>query len=128
MVRRKLLELSRAETEILRIVWELEEATVRQVVKALPSRRKVAYATVQTLLRRLEAKGYLKHRCKGKAHVFYPAVKKHAVIKKTVANFVDRLFGGDPIPLIQHLACYSRITAEDIETLKKLLDKKTTDI
>ncbi len=119
---KKLPSLSPAETGILRLVWKLKEATVQQVCAELPARRRIAYATVQTLLRRLEKKGYLKHRAEGKAHVFYPAVESEHVIKRSVNDFLERLFGGDPIPLVQHLAEHGKIDAEDLERLKKLVE------
>jgi predicted transcriptional regulator len=119
----KLRAMSPAETEILRLVWQLGEATVQQIHDALPANRPVAYKTVQTLLRRLEDKGYLKHTLEGKAHVFRPAVKREAVVKRTVLDFLDRLFGGDPRPLMQFLAREGRINAEDIKELKRLIDK-----
>jgi len=123
MTSRRLPALSPSETEILRLVWQLDKATVQEVCDKLPARRKIAYATVQTLLRRLEKKGYLKHRSRGKAHLFFPAVKREAVIKRSVGDFLQRLFGGDPIPLMQYLAEHGKIDAEDIERLKKLTDK-----
>lgn len=124
MAKHKLRAMSPAETEILRLVWQLDEATVQQICDRLPARRKIAYKTVQTLLRRLESKGYLKHRVEGKAHVFCPAVKRDRVVKRTVLDFLDRLFGGDPRPLMQFLAEDGHIDAQDIEGLKKLIDKK----
>lgn len=124
MSKRTLRAMSPAETEILRLVWQLGEATVQKIHEALPDSRKVAYKTVQTLLRRLEEKGYLAHKIKGKAHVFCPAVKREAVVKRTVLDFLDRLFGGDPRPLMQFLAEDGRIDAEDIERLKGLIAKK----
>jgi predicted transcriptional regulator len=95
--------VSPAETQVLRIVWESGEATVQDVCDRLPAERNIAYATVQTLLRRLEKKGYLNHQSQGRAHVFFPAVKSEEVIKRTVGDFLDRLFGGDAIPLVQYL-------------------------
>ena len=124
MVRKNLPALSPSETEILRLVWQLDKATVQQVCDKLPARRKIAYATVQTLLRRLENKGYLKHDVRGKAHVFFAAVKKEHVVKRSVGDFLDRLFGGDPIPLMQYLAEHGKINADDVEKLKRLTDKK----
>ena len=124
MTRKNLPPLSPSETEILRLVWQLNKATVQEVCDKLPTKRKIAYATVQTLLRRLEKKGYLKHRNRGKAHVFFAAAKREHVIKKSVGDFLDRLFGGDPIPLMQHLAEHGKLDAEDIEKLKQLVDKK----
>jgi BlaI family penicillinase repressor len=124
MTKRKLTLVSPAETEILRLVWQLDNATVQEVCDNLPAGRKIAYATVQTMLRRLEKKGYLKHRVRGKAHVFSPAVKKDLVIKRSVGDFLERLFGGDPIPLIQYLAEHGKIKTKDINRLKKLLDQR----
>ncbi len=124
MTKRKVPRVSPAETEILRLVWQLKEATVQQVCDNLPLSRKIAYATVQTMLGRLEKKGYLKHSIQGKAYVFSPAVDKEDVIKRSVNDFVDRLFGGDPIPLMQYLAEHGKIDSDDIENLKRLLKKK----
>ena len=107
--------LSPAETEIVRLVWQLESATVQDICDALPEERCIAYATVQTLLRRLEKKGYVRHKLSGKAHVFSAAVKREKVIKQTVIEFVERLFGGDPVPLILHLADCSDLKPEDIK-------------
>ncbi len=124
MVRENLPALSPSETEILRLVWQLEKATVQEVCEKLPAKRRITYATVQTLLRRLEKKGYLKHAVSGKAHVFSAAVEREHVVKRSVGDFLDRLFGGDPIPLMQYLAEHGRISADDIENLKRLTDKK----
>ena len=121
MARQEIPALSPAETEILRLVWQLNEATVQEVCDVLPAKRKIAYATVQTMLRRLEKKGYVKHRIQGKAHVFHAAVKSEDVIRRSVGDFLDRLFGGDPVPLMQHLAEHGRISAEDIKRLEKLI-------
>jgi BlaI family transcriptional regulator, penicillinase repressor len=123
MGKHDLKAMSPSETEVLRLVWQLGEATVQQVCDALPARRNVAYKTVQTLLRRLEEKGYLRHKIEGKAHIFVPAVQREQVVKRTVLDFLDRLFGGDPRPLMQFLAEDGRIDAKDIEELKKLIDK-----
>ena len=86
--------------------------------------RSITYATVQTVLRRLEKKGYVKHEVKGKAHLFSAALKPEDVIKRTVGDFVKRLFGGDPVALMLHLADHSKLKADDIEQLKKLIGKK----
>ena len=123
MAKNPLPALSPAETEILRLLWQLQTGTVQDVCDKLPRGRRIAYATVQTLLRRLEAKGYLTHEAKGKAHVFQPAVKREDVIKRTVGDFVQRLFGGDPVPLMLHLAGRSKLDADEIKRLKELIDK-----
>lgn len=118
----KMRAVSPAETEVLRLVWQFGETTVQTILDALPRNRKVSYKTVQTVLRRLEEKGYVTHKADGKAHVFRPAVKREAVVKRTVLDFLDRLFGGDPRPLMHFLAREGRIDAEDVEDLKKLIE------
>ena len=124
MGKKKLRAMSPTETEILRLVWELNEATVQQIREKLPSNRSLAYNTVQTLLCRLEQKGYLKHHLKGRAHVFSALVKPREVIKTTVRDFLGRLFGGDPKPLVQFLAEDGKLDEEDIKRLRELIKKK----
>ena len=124
MKKKKLRTMSPTETEILRLVWELNEATVQQIRDRLPSDRSLAYNTVQTLLCRLEQKGYLKHHLKGRAHVFSALVKPQEVIKTTVRDFLGRLFGGDPKPLVQFLAEDGKLDEEDIKRLRELIKKK----
>ncbi len=123
MAKKTLVPLSGAETEILRLVWEMGRGTVQNVCDKLPVGRKITYATVQTLLRRLEKKGYLRHETVGKAHLFAPAVKPDDVINRAVGAFLDKLFGGDPVPLMQYLAKHDKITAADVEELKQLTAK-----
>ncbi len=124
MTKKKLRAMSPTETEILRLVWELNEATVQQIREKLPSNRSLAYNTVQTLLCRLEQKGYLKHHLKGRAHVFSALVKPREVIKTTVRDFLGRLFGGDPKPLVQFLAEDGKLDEEDIKRLREMIKKK----
>lgn len=115
--------VSPAETEVLRRVWRLGYATVQDVCDTLAEERPATYATVQTLLRRLERKGYVRHEVKGKAHLFRPAAKREDVIRRTVSDFVGRLFGGDPVPLMMHLADHSKLKGEDIKRLKRLIEE-----
>ena len=122
--KQKRAAISPAETEVLRLVWDNKSATVQQVYDALPSNRKVTYVTVATLLRRLEEKGYIKHKVRGKAFVYTPSVKKEDVINRTISDLVQRLFGGNPVPLMQHLALHNEISDEDIEKLRALTNKK----
>lgn len=124
MMQRKRVPLSRAETEILTLLWDLGRGTVQDVCAKLPKGRLIAYATVQTLLRRLEKKGYVVHEAQGKAHVFLPIARREDVVRKSVAELVDRLFGGDAMPLMLHLVDRSKLSDQDIERLKSLLADK----
>jgi predicted transcriptional regulator len=117
--------LSKSELEISRIVWTLGSAKVRDVVQALPSDRNLDFFTVQTYLRRLKAKGYLKTRREGRADIYSPAVSPSGVLKNVVSDFLDRTFGGDAGPLMQHLIEDRGLTDSEIDSLQaKLNDLK----
>lgn len=114
--------LSKGELEVARVLWELKRATVREVHEAMPVRRKMDFATVQTYLRRLEKKGYLNGRLEGRTRVYSAKIKPRTVIRETVDDLVERLFAGDTMPLMQHLIEERGITSDDLETLKSMLD------
>lgn len=113
--------LGTAEAEILRLVWDLKEASAQQIWEALPEGRDVAPATVLTVLRRLRDKGFLKSRTLGKAHFFSPAIQPQRVISKTVGELLKRFFGGDPVPLVMHLAETHQIDQDDVARLQEML-------
>ena len=114
--------LSPAETEILSLVWNLGKATVQDVHEALPKTRKIANATVQTLLRRLEKKGYVARKKQGKAHVFWATVKKEEVVDRSVTELAERHFQGDTAGLLLYMAEHGTLKDEDIARLRQLLD------
>ncbi|MBN2579884.1 MAG: BlaI/MecI/CopY family transcriptional regulator [Pirellulales bacterium] len=114
--------LPKSELEIARIVWDLKEATVRQVLEALPEERRLDFWTVQTYLRRLKAKGYLKTRRAGRTNVYSPRVAPDRVIGEVVVDFLDRMFDGEALPLVHHLIHDRGLTDEEIDRLQKTLD------
>lgn len=73
---------------------------------------KVVYRTVLTLARRLEKNGYVRHKARGKAHVYLPAAKRDEVVRRSVRDLVDRLFGGDAGSLVQFLAEEGKLRAD----------------
>ena len=115
--------LSKAELEIARIVWELKDASVRQVFDALPAGRDIDFTTVQTYLRRLEEKGYLNVRLEGRNRMYSPKGRPQTVIRETVEEMVDLLFGGSAMPLVKHLVEDSKFSSKDIEQLRQLLNR-----
>ena len=114
--------LSKAEMEIARIVWDLQKATVRQALEALPESRDIDYKTVQTFLRRLEAKGYLTSKRNGRSLVYTAKIRPNQVIRETVKDFVGRLFDGETLPLVEHLIREQGLQSGDIDQLKSMLD------
>ncbi len=115
--------LSRGELEVARLLWELENATVRQVFEALPADREIDFTTVQTYLRRLETKGYANARLEGRVRVYSPRVKARTVIRETIDDLVERLFGGDSLPLMKHLIEQRRVSSSDLTELRHLIDR-----
>jgi BlaI family transcriptional regulator, penicillinase repressor len=114
--------LSKAEMEIARIVWDLQKATVREVLDALPEGRDINYKTVQTFLRRLEAKGYLSSKRNGRSLVYTAKVRPNQVIHETVKDFVGRLFDGEALPLVEHLIREQGLESQDIDQLRTMLN------
>lgn len=101
----------------------MKKATVREVHEALPSHRQMDFATVQTYLRRLDAKGYVKADLDGRTRVYAPKVRAATVIRETVGDLVDRLFGGETLPLMRHLIEDGRVTDEELAELRQLIDR-----
>ena len=114
---------AKSELEVARIVWSLGRASVRQVLDALPADRQLDFKTVQTYLRRLEAKGYLGTRREGRAKIYFPRVRPAQVVGEVVEDFLQRLFGGESIPLFQHLIHDRGLTESEIDRLRNMLDE-----
>lgn len=119
----KLPALPKSELEIARIVWQLGEATVRQVGEALPEDRALDFWTVQTYLRRLKEKGYLKTRREGRTNVYSPRVEPNRVISEVVGDFLGRVFDGDALPLFQHLIRDRGLSDDEVDGLQETLDE-----
>ncbi len=115
--------LPKSELEIAKLVWKLGDATVRDVVAALPADRDLDFWTVQTYLRRLEAKGYLSKRREGRTNVYSASVRPQNVIRDAVNDFVERMFDGEAVPVFQHLIQDRNLTDDEIEQLQATLDQ-----
>jgi BlaI family penicillinase repressor len=114
--------LAKSELEIAQLVWQLGQATVRQVLDALPAQRGLDFKTVQTYLRRLDAKGYLRSRREGRAKIYLARVQPEQVRREVINDFIHRLFGGETIPLFQHLINDRGLSDSEISRLRELLD------
>jgi BlaI family penicillinase repressor len=115
--------LSKGEMETARVLWDLGSATVRQVHEAFPPGRGIDFTTVQTYLRRLETKGYVKAALDGRTRVYTPRVRPQTVIRETLDDLVDRLFGGEALPLVRHLIEDRGISDAELEELREMLDR-----
>ena len=114
--------VAKSELEVAQIVWERGHASVREVLEALPAGRNLDFKTVQTYLRRLEAKGYLRKRREGRAMIYLPRVEPRRVVREVIDDFVERLFGGESLPLFQHLIHDRGLSAAELRQLRAMLD------
>jgi BlaI family penicillinase repressor len=113
--------LTPQELAIMKVVWRLESATVRAVYEALRDQRPVAYTTVMTMMKILEAKGYLRKRRSDRAYVYRPARSRQQVLGGMVRDFLDRVFDGASRPLLLHLTEDERLSAREREAIRRLV-------
>lgn len=116
--------ISESEWSIMEALWESSPKTASEVTKALRASTNWAENTVRTLLTRLVEKGALKtaENASG-TRTFLPAVKREACVRAESESFMQRIFGGAAKPLLVHFAQNSKLTAEEVKELKKLLDQ-----
>lgn len=107
----------------MKVVWKLGPATVRQVYEDLLERRKIAYTTVMTMMNILETKGFLKKKSGEKAFVYAPSKPERQVLRAMVREFVDRVFNGAAEPLLVHLVEDDRLTAKELDEIRRTIDK-----
>ena len=123
----KTKNLTEQELEIMKVVWERQTATVREVYEALRERKGVAYTTVMTMMNILETKGHLVKRPEGRAYVYEPSQAQTQVISGMVQDFVDRVFDGAARPLVLSLLQERKLSREDLEEISRLIDEETSE-
>jgi len=112
--------ISETEFRVLEVLWEYGPATVRRINERLP---RWAYTTVQTLLARLEKKGYVTCDRSGFAHVFRYEVSRDGLLRRRLGELVEKLAGGIATPLVLALVEDHKFSAEDIDQLQELIDR-----
>lgn len=105
------------EMEIMRVVWDLGEATARQIQEAVPG--DAHYNSVLTIIRVLERKGHLTHRVEGKAHVYRAKAKPEKARNKVLSHLIGQVFGGSPASLVLHLVETGDLTENDLNEIRQ---------
>lgn len=121
MARKKSPALTDAEAEVMAVLWRLQRASVSEVVTGVKKARAVTYSTVQTILRILEAKGYVTHAKVARAFVYEPVVDERQARRRALRHLVGRLFDGSPSLLVMNVLEDEEIDAAEREQLKKLI-------
>ena len=115
--------LTPQELAIMKVVWRVEKATVRDVYEALRESRPIAYTTVMTMMKILEDKGYLEKTLVDRAHVYRSAKPRQQVVGAMLRDFVDRVFDGAPGSLLLHLAKDNTLTEKQRRIVERLLEE-----
>ena len=114
--------LTEAQREIMEVVWDQGEVTVTQVRDELAKRREVARNTIQTMIVRLEERGWLKHREEGRTF-WYSANRPHtASLGAKVSQMVDRLFAGSPEEMVTALMEYRGLSTDEADRIREMID------
>lgn len=103
----------------MKVVWDREPATVRDVYEALRAGRRIAYTTVLTMMNVLEKKGHLKKEVEGRSFLYRPTRPRRQVVGAMVREFVDRVFGGSAGPLLVHLVEDEHLDPDEIDDLAR---------
>lgn len=112
------IELTKAEEQIMHVLWELEKAFVKEIVEQLPS-PKPAYNTVSTIIRILEQKGIIGHHAFGRTHQYYPLVSKDEYLKQSTHSMLHKFFGGSMEKMLSYFVEDKQVSIEELEEIIK---------
>lgn len=113
---------------IMRVLWNMGEATVAQVRESLAPERELAYTTVGTMLAKMEANGQVTHRVAARVNVYRPSIKPDQVKRRMLTDLADRLFAGDVTDLVCCLLDGVDVSPDDLAELKRLIRRKEQEL
>jgi len=114
--------LADREAEIMEVLWDFGPSTVAEVKERVPD--ELAYTTVLTILRNLEAKGFVTHDPEGKAHRYSALVERDAARRSALRAMADKFYKGSTAMLLNHLVADEKLTPEDIKRLRAALSRR----
>ncbi len=115
-------ELTKAEEQIMQILWQLNEAIVKDIIDKMPE-PKPAYNTVSTVVRVLEGKGFIDHKAYGNSHVYFPAISEAEYKKFTFDKMMKSYFNDSYKSLVSFIADEKKLGVNELDELTKLIDK-----
>ena len=107
----------------MKVIWDLDKATVRDVYETLRKQRQIAYTTVLTMMKILETKGYLKKTQVERAFVYRPSRPRQQVVGAMVREFVERVFDGAAGGLLLHLAKDAALSKKERERIRRVIEE-----
>lgn len=124
MSRQSMDRLGKLQRAVVEAVWEMGEATVRQVWERLCPDKEVSYTTILAAMQRLEKSGWLRHRAEGKSNVYLPTRSREQAGASSVRTFVQRMFDGNALLMFRHLVEEGDLSDEELQELQRLIGKK----
>jgi predicted transcriptional regulator len=118
-----LKELTKAEDQVMQILWKLEKAFVKDIVEQMPD-PKPAYNTVSTIIRILENKGFVEHKAYGKTHEYYPTISREKYTTFYLNNLIKGYFDGSFQNLVSFFARENKLSAKDVQQLLSEIKKE----
>lgn len=118
----KIKELTKAEEQVMQLLWQLEEAIVKDIIALMPD-PKPAYNTVSTVVRVLEGKGFVDHKAYGNSHVYYPLISEAQYKKFTFDKMMSNYFSNSYESLVSFIADEKKLGVKELDELTKLIDK-----
>ncbi len=115
-------ELTKAEDQIMQILWTLEKGFVKDIVEQMPD-PKPAYNTVSTIVRILEKKGFIGYKAYGKTHEYFPLIPKEKYTRFYLNNMMKGYFDGSVQNLVSFFAKENKLNVQDIDELMKQLEE-----
>ena len=115
-------ELTKAEEQVMQILWQLNEAIVKDIIEQMAD-PKPAYNTVSTVVRVLEGKGFIDHKAYGNSHVYFPAIKETDYKKFTFDKMMNNYFDNSYKSLVSFIADEKKLGIKELDELTALLDK-----
>jgi len=116
-------QLTKAEEEIMQILWQLKKANVKQIIAQLPE-PKPAYNTVSTIVRILENKGFVDYEKQGKGHLYFPIVKKQDYSNQSITKLVDNYFQGSFKSMVSFFVKENHVDLKELESILNEVNKK----
>jgi len=116
-------ELTRAEEQVMQILWELENAFVKEIIEKI-SEPKPAYNTISTIVRILEKKGIVGHVAYGKSHQYYPLISKKDYTRKFMKGFVRNYFSNSYRDMVSFFAKEEQVSLSELEEVKKMVEEQ----
>lgn len=109
-------ELTKAEEQIMQVLWEIKRGFVKDIIDKLPE-PKPAYNTVSTIVRILQDKGFVDHESFGKSHCYYPLIEKDTYTKKFLKNFIGNYFENSFSRMVSFFAKEEKIDLQELEEI-----------